>query len=251
MKQTRHSAEVLWQSQWHTDGFVELAASLSRELHAATPSLHDAPPRLPGMHVNICSLKCREHVWILMNTFSGTPFFHGCCWPNRFHKFQFWCKTTRDRNWNLAFGRWAQLATPLDAQQLYTVHDGSVCKFLSYCLYADCAFSALTLLVGWQEGHPACNKTEWWGAGVVICLERGADLHMPSWCHCHSLSRSSKIQIGFTFLVPAHLGSPIKRAVKWVCVCVCVFICRLPSHRLVNSSWLLCQAIICFLERRM
>jgi len=40
------------------------------------------------------------------------------------------------------------------------------------------AFSALTLLVGRQEGHPACKKTEWWGAGVVICLERGADLHM-------------------------------------------------------------------------
>jgi len=29
-----------------------------------------------------------------------------------------------------------------------------------------------------QEGHPACKKTEWWGAGVVICLQRGADLHM-------------------------------------------------------------------------
>jgi len=40
------------------------------------------------------------------------------------------------------------------------------------------AFSALTLLVGWQEGHLSCKKTEWWGAGVVICLERGADLHM-------------------------------------------------------------------------
>jgi len=40
------------------------------------------------------------------------------------------------------------------------------------------AFSALTLLVGQQEGHPACKKTEWWGAGVVICLERVADLHM-------------------------------------------------------------------------
>jgi len=37
---------------------------------------------------------------------------------------------------------------------------------------------ALTLLVGRQEGHPACKKTEWWSAGVVICLERGADLHM-------------------------------------------------------------------------
>jgi len=33
------------------------------------------------------------------------------------------------------------------------------------------AFSALTLLVGRQEGHPACKKTEWWSAGVVICLE--------------------------------------------------------------------------------
>jgi len=37
------------------------------------------------------------------------------------------------------------------------------------------AFSALTLLVGRQEGHPACKKSERWGAGVVICLER--DLH--------------------------------------------------------------------------
>jgi len=42
------------------------------------------------------------------------------------------------------------------------------------------AFSALTLLVGWQEGNPACKKTEWWGAGVVICLERGADAYGPA-----------------------------------------------------------------------
>ena len=40
------------------------------------------------------------------------------------------------------------------------------------------AFSALMLLVGRQEGHLACKKTEWWGAGMVICLERVADLHM-------------------------------------------------------------------------
>ena len=39
--------------------------------------------------------------------------------------------------------------------------------------------SALTLLVGQQEGHPACKKIEWWGTSMVICLERGAnDLHM-------------------------------------------------------------------------
>jgi len=39
------------------------------------------------------------------------------------------------------------------------------------------SFSASTLLVGRQDGHPACKKIEWWGAGVVVCLERGADLH--------------------------------------------------------------------------
>jgi len=34
------------------------------------------------------------------------------------------------------------------------------------------------LLVGWQEGHPACKKTEWRSAGMVICLRQGAGLHM-------------------------------------------------------------------------
>jgi len=30
---------------------------------------------------------------------------------------------------------------------------------------------ALTLLVGRKEGHLACKKLEWWGTGMVICLE--------------------------------------------------------------------------------
>jgi len=61
------------------------------------------------------------------------------------------------------------------------------------------AFSALMLLVGWHEGHPACKKTEWWGAGMVICLERGADLHaaqlmpLPLVVSCFS-----KIHIGLS-----------------------------------------------------
>jgi len=80
----------------------------------------------------------------------------------------------------------------------------------------------LTLLVGRQEGHPACKKTEQWGAGVVICLEQGADLHMAQLMPVPlTVSCFSKIQIGFTFLVPAHPGSPGQRAVKRVCVCVC------------------------------
>jgi len=80
-----------------------------------------------------------------------------------------------------------------------------------------CAFSALTLLVGRQEGHPACKKTEWLGAGVVVCLERGAHLHTAQLMPLQlTVSCFSKIQIGFTFLVPAHLGSPGQRAVKRV-----------------------------------
>jgi len=35
--------------------------------------------------------------------------------------------------------------------------------------YVVFAFSALTLSVGWQEGHPAC-KTERLDTGLVICL---------------------------------------------------------------------------------
>ena len=57
---------------------------------------------------------------------------------------------------------------------------------------------------------------------MVICLELGADLHMAQLMpRPLTVSYFSKIQIGFTSLIPAHLGSPGKRAVKRVCgVCV-------------------------------
>ena len=58
---------------------------------------------------------------------------------------------------------------------------------------------------------------------MVICLVRGADLHISQLMPLPlTVSCFSKMQIGFTFLVPAHLGGPGKRAVKRVCVCVCV-----------------------------
>ena len=61
---------------------------------------------------------------------------------------------------------------------------------------------------------------------MVICLERGADLHMAQLMPLPlTVSCSSKIQIGFTFLVLAHLGSPRQRAIKRVSVCVCVCAC--------------------------
>ena len=65
-----------------------------------------------------------------------------------------------------------------------------------------------------------CLVSELWcGAGVVVCLEQGADLHMAQLMPLPlTVSCFSKIQIGFTFLEPAHLGIPGKKAVKRVCV---------------------------------
>ena len=59
---------------------------------------------------------------------------------------------------------------------------------------------------------------------MVICLERGADMHMAQLMPLPlTISCSSKIQMGFTFLVPAYLGCPGKEAVKWLCGCGYMF----------------------------
>ena len=58
---------------------------------------------------------------------------------------------------------------------------------------------------------------------MVICLERGEDLHMVQPMPLPlTVSCFTKIQIGFAFLVLAHPGGPGQRAIKRVCVCVCV-----------------------------
>ena len=62
---------------------------------------------------------------------------------------------------------------------------------------------------------------------MVICLERGADLHMAQLMPLPiTVSCSSKIQIGFTFLVPAYPGFLEKRPLKMVVVVVVVLIDR-------------------------
>ena len=72
------------------------------------------------------------------------------------------------------------------------------------------------------------------GTGMVICLERGADLHMAQRIPLPlTFSCFSKIQIGFTVHVLAHPGSPGQRAVKRVCVCV---VAVDSSHMTASSS---------------
>jgi len=78
----------------------------------------------------------------------------------------------------------------------------------------------LTLLVGRQEGHPACKKLSGEVLAWLSCLERGADLHMAQLMPLPlTVSCFGKIQIGFTFLVPAHPGStgqgPLNRYAIW------------------------------------
>jgi len=69
------------------------------------------------------------------------------------------------------------------------------------------------LLIGWQEGHPACKEIEWQHAGMVMCLGQVQICIWPSSCHCHSPSRAPVnpdwfYLPSFTFLLPAHPGSP-------------------------------------------
>ena len=82
------------------------------------------------------------------------------------------------------------------------------------------AFSALTLLVRRQEGHPACKKLS---GGVLAWLSVWSKVQTciwPSWCHCHSLSLAS---------VKSRLVLPFWYWLTWVdpekgplngCVCV-------------------------------
>ena len=79
---------------------------------------------------------------------------------------------------------------------------------------------------------------------MVICLERGADLHTAQLMPLPlTVSCSSKIQIVFTFLVPAHPGSPGQRAVKRVCVCV--YVCCKPIIGYFATSFSFLCRITC------
>jgi len=74
--------------------------------------------------------------------------------------------------------------------------------------------------VGRQEGHPACKKLEWWGAGVVVCLERSADLHMAQLMPLTSLaSVKSRLVLPFWYWLTRVV--PDKGPLNG-CVCVSV-----------------------------
>ena len=118
--------------------------------------------------------------------------------------------------------------------------------FLAY-VFVLFAFSALTLLVGRQEGHPACKKLS---SGVLAWLSVWSKIQTciwPSWCHCHSLSLAS---------VKSRLVLPFWYWLTWVVPdkgplngCVCMYLCNAEclAHLPVFSvfSLLQYQHILC------
>ena len=106
-----------------------------------------------------------------------------------------------------------------------------------FVVFDFCAFSALTLLVGRQEGHLACKK-QWWGTGVVVCLERGADLHMAQLMPLPlTVSCSSKIQVGLPFWHRLTQVVLEKRPLNGCCCCRFRFhdYCRISHHNLITK----------------
>ena len=85
----------------------------------------------------------------------------------------------------------------------------------------DIAFTALTLLVGLQEGHPACKKLS---GEVLAWLSVWSEVQTciwPSWCHCHSLSLASvKSRLVLPFWY--RLTRVVPDKLMCVCVCLCV-----------------------------
>jgi len=91
----------------------------------------------------------------------------------------------------------------------------------------------LTLLVGRQEGHPACKNLS---AGVLAWLSVWSEVHTclwPTWCHCYSLSLApvkSRLVLPFWYRLSRVVPDKgLLNVCVCVCVCVCVWYCRLCS----------------------
>jgi len=99
----------------------------------------------------------------------------------------------------------------------------SYLAFMLNMLPARFAFSALTLLVGQQEGHPTCKKLS---GGVLVWLSVWSAVQTSiwsSWCHCYSLSLASEqFRLVLPFWYQLTRVVPDKGPLNW-CVCVCVY----------------------------
>ena len=95
----------------------------------------------------------------------------------------------------------------------------------------------------WLGGRKGIRPVKKLYGEVLVWLSVWSEVQTwiwPSWCHCHLLFLASvKSRLVFTFLVLAHPGSPGKRAVKWVFVCVeSSFTRKLHYSLVILFGWL-------------
>ena len=119
------------------------------------------------------------------------------CWPGAQSA---WDRLSFDRSmvmrlWPHFFGQLCTLVQPVKTSFHYSLSlwDTGLEGFLLFKTWYNLsfAFNALTLLVGRQEGHPACKKQS---GGVLVWLSVWREVQIciwPSWCRCHSLSLAS------------------------------------------------------------
>ena len=117
-----------------------------------------------------------------------------------------------------------------------------------HLLYYTHSFGALTLLVGRQEGHPACKKKL--SGGVLAWLSvwsEGQTCIWTSWCHCQSLALASvKSRLGLPFWYRLTRVVPEKGPLN-VCVCVLLYYtsetCYLRQDDVNNITMIISQQL--------
>ena len=88
------------------------------------------------------------------------------------------------------------------------------------------SFSALTLLVGRQEGHPACKKLSGEVLAWLSVWSKVQTCIWPRWCHCHSLSLASvESRLVLPFWYQLSWVVPEKGPLNGVCVCYSMWYC--------------------------
>ena len=104
----------------------------------------------------------------------------------------------------------------LSLEQIYAIGK----KIITSTLYTISAFSALMLLVGRQEGHPACKKLSGEVMAWLSVWSKVQTCIWPSWCHCHSLSLASvKFRLVLPFWYQLTWVVPEKGPLNG-CVCI-------------------------------
>ena len=124
------------------------------------------------------------------------------------------CNCSEDNGLNL----WLLCSVCLPCMESYTSGDNLSTSWFFHAMPS-------VLWRCWLGGRKGVRPVKNLCGGVLAWLSVWSEMQTciwPSWCHCHSLSLASvKSRLVFTFLVPAHPGSPGKRPLNG---CMCVYV---------------------------